>query len=189
MKKLVIGIGIILFVIAIGFAVYLLSQGQPSTDPADGPTGGRPLFPSGSTNTGTPQDMRTLRLSTGEAVQVNDFVNNGITFKDPANEGSYYLAGELPYCLDDGTCPTTSTPAFSILYLEPDQGFTVSLNQEPLGSSRLQAENYLQQALGISRERMCELTYTVGTTVSVNEVYGSITNLGFSFCPNATKLP
>lgn len=139
----------------------------------------------GSTKTGT----RSLMLATGERMVVNDFLDNGVTFADPANEGSYYLAGNLEYCLDDGTCPDTKTPDFSILYLEADQSFSISLNEEPLRESRSKAEQYLMVALSISAQEMCDLTYTLGTTVSVNEVYGSITNLGFSGCPGAVSLP
>lgn len=148
-------------------------------------------FPSsGGTSGGDSQGgTRSLTLATGKQIVVKDFLANGVTFADPANIGSYFLAGKLEYCLENGVCPDTKTPNFSIMYLEADQSFSVSLNDEPLKSSRISAERYMMSALGISEEEMCNLTYALGTTVSVNETYGSITNLGFSFCEGAVPLP
>ena len=157
--------------------------------PEQPPTG--TLFPSsgGLGGGGSGTDTLLLTLATGERIAVNNFLVNGVTFEDPANEGAYYLAGNLEYCLEDGTCPNTNTPRFSILFFENGQNFAVSLNEEPLRESRQAAELYLMNALGISAQQMCDLSYTLGTTVSVNETYGSITNLGFSFCEMAVPLP
>ncbi|MDQ1299940.1 MAG: hypothetical protein QG636_608 [Patescibacteria group bacterium] len=175
-------------IIIVGAYFFLVEQRQqPDTEPT--PTG--TYFPTnGGISEGTSESQtRSLALSTGKRIAVKDFLANGVTFKDPANQGAYYLAGKLDYCLEDGTCPDTNTPAFSILYLEEGQNFSISLNSEPLKSSRIAAERYLMAALGISEQQMCELEYTLGTTVSVNEAYGSITNLGFSFCEGAIPLP
>ncbi|MES2668715.1 MAG: hypothetical protein V4644_03445 [Patescibacteria group bacterium] len=174
-------------VICIGAYVFL-QQGAPEVQDVEQYGG---LFPTsgGSSEDPSGDSGRSISLASGASLVVRDFLNNGSTFRDPLNEGSYYVAGKLEYCLDDGTCPDTGTPEFSILYLEPDQTFLVSLASEPLGESRMKAEAYLKDALGISNEEMCALRYTVGTTVSVNEAYGSITNLGFSFCPDAVRLP
>lgn len=189
MKILALSVGTLLILLGVAALAYTFLRTDTPPAPAN-PGAGGVYFPGTGTGTlGTPGADRQLMLATGEQILVNDFIANGVTFEDPANTGSYYLAGKLDYCLEDGTCPDTKTPEFSILYLEDGQNLIVSLNEEPLRDSRLKAERYLMEALGISRQQMCSLSYTVGTTVSVNEVYGSITNLGFSFCPDAVQLP
>jgi len=184
------GSGLLVLTVTIGVGAYFfLAQNREPGNEQQSPNG--TYFPVGGSVSGGPtsEQTRSLALATGETIVVNDFLVNGVTFKDPANEGSYFLAGKLEYCLEDGTCPDTHTPHFSILYMEADQSFTVSLNEEPLRESREAAEQYLMKALGISTQEMCALSYTLGTTVSVNEAYGSITNLGFSFCQGAVRLP
>lgn len=184
--------GTVLIILTITIVVgsyFLLAQKHEPISPRQEPSG--ILFPSSGGVFGdeTKIKTRSLMLATGKTILVKDFIANGITFEDPANSGSYFLAGKLEYCLDDGTCPDTNTPNFSILFLEADQSFSVSLNEEPLRGSRASAERYLMAALGVSEKEMCDLQYSLGTTVSVNEAYGSITNLGFSFCEGAIPLP
>lgn len=178
---------VLVVVIVIGAYLFL---GQSQSTNTEEFTGGT-YFPVSGGQQGGPVEtkMRSQTLATGESIMVNDFLANGITFEDPANKGSYFLAGKLDYCLEDGTCPDTNTPSFSILYLEVGQSFSISLNEEPLSESREKAEQYLMTALGISPQEMCSLPYLLGTTVSVNETYGSITNLKFSFCEGAVRLP
>lgn len=173
--------------IIVGAYLFLEQSRRPITEQPPSGT----IFPSSGGLSGGEPGAQTilLTLATGERLAVNNFLANGVTFEDPANDGAYYLAGDLEYCLEDGTCPNTNTPSFSILFFEDGQNFIVSLNEEPLRESRLAAENYLMNVLGISAQQMCDLTYTLGTTVSVNEMYGSITNLGFSFCEGAVPLP
>lgn len=179
---------LVLVVMIVVGAYFLLGQKQ-SMNPDEFPDG--TYFPVSGGQTGglSETNTRSLRLATGESIMVNDFLANGVTYKDPANEGSYFLAGKLDYCLEDGSCPDTNTPSFSILYLETDQSFSISLNEEPLSESREKAEQYLMTALGTSPQEMCSLSYVLGTTISVNEAYGSITNLRFSFCEGAVRLP
>ena len=180
---------LILTVVIIVGAYLFFAQVRQPVGPEETVPG--TYFPTsgGISGGGSTTQTRSLTLAGGERIVVKDFLANGITFKDPANDGAYYLAGKLEYCLEDGTCPDTKTPDFSILYQEADQSFSISLNDEPLKASRLLAERYLREALGMSEGEMCELRYSLGTTVSVNEAYGSITNLGFSFCEGAVALP
>lgn len=96
------------------------------------------------------------------------------------SQGMYALAG--------GLRPSPSATPYSTVYSAKDQSFVVSLLQEPLGSNRLAAEEALQAQLGINQDAMCQLNYFVGVPAAVNETYAG-TNLGFSFCPGATKLP
>lgn len=128
----------------------------------------------------------TLAGQTG-AVVVENFIENGSSLEDPANGGNYYLAGSLDYC--EGDCAAIENEQFSIVYFSKDQAFGISLSTEPLGEVRRSAERYLMGKLGINEAQMCELRYTLGTTVYVNPTYGSMENLGFSFCPGSTQLP
>ena len=186
MKALMLALATLLILGGIAVLAFVFLSRPENAPPAEE---GTVTFPSSSSGVTETERTYPLMLATGERVLVRNFIANGTTFADPANEGSYYVAGSLPYCLEDGSCPDTNTPAFSILYAEEGQSFSVSLNEEPLRESRTAAEAFLAEALGVSPETLCALTYTVGTTVSVSETYGSYTNLGFSFCPDAVRLP
>jgi hypothetical protein len=126
----------------------------------------------------------------GRSITVRNFIENSITIEDPSNDGIYYLAGSSGVCLEDGTCPTAGQEqGFSTVYFTNDQSFAIAIKEEPLGEKRLAVERFLMQTLGISEEDMCALRYVIGTSPYVNETYGAIDNLGFSFCPGAVKLP
>lgn len=185
MKAAIIAIIVILVLGAIAATAYVfLAPKEEVNQPAT------TLFPSstGGSTTVDPSSRR-VALSDGSYVVAKDFVNNGVTFEDPANEGTYYVAGTLDYCLEDGSCPSTGTTGFAVLYLEEGQEFLIALTEEPLGEMRVRAEQYLKATLGLSDAEMCALKYSVGTSVSVNRTYGSISNLKFSFCPDAIALP
>jgi len=187
--KVLITVSAVLILILIAIGGYIFLRGTQAPAPAQDLSVSFPS--SGSTGTVMNDQLtdRTVESADGTPLLVKDFISNGVTYKDPANDGSYYLAGTLGYCLEDGTCPDTGTPHFSILYLSEGETFIISLDEEPLGTSRLEAEAYLRRTLGITNEQMCSLDYTVGTTVYVNSVFGSMNTLGFSFCPNAVTLP
>ncbi|MEK9184428.1 MAG: hypothetical protein AAB892_01730 [Patescibacteria group bacterium] len=132
-----------------------------------------------------------LLVKAGEEgeIEVNDFIRDGITVADVVNPGSYVLAGELGYCLADGTCPKAAdTPHFSISYHEASGTFTIQLLAEPLGEVRREAETHLRNRLGISNPLMCTLNYYLGTPSFVNEAYSN-GNIGFSYCAGAAALP
>ena len=190
MKKhlpLIAGIALLLLVIVALAGAYAYLSFMQEPIPAETETA--PSFPSSGVSTGYARDTRSIALASGETIAVNDFIDNGITYADPMNEGAYFLAGSVGYCAGEPGCPDTGTPDFSILYLEADQTFIVNLDAEPLGESRRKAERYLADVLGISATQLCALSYTVGTTYALSPTYGSITNLGFSECPGAIALP
>jgi hypothetical protein len=141
-----------------------------------------------SSNIPTIQNQ-SIPLRDGSTANTKDFIHNGTTIEDPANQGTYYLAGSSGACNKDGSCPTAGTNKdYNILYYPAQNSFNIGIATEPLGPVRLEAEQYLMNALGISEQQMCELNYYVGTTVYVNPQYAG-KNLGFSFCPGATALP
>ena len=145
------------------------------------------LFPTDNTK---PQTLNmTVGLSDNTTVVTHDFIHNGVTIEDPANPKTYFLAGSSGSCNEAGVCPTAGKDLkFTIVYYPDSNSFNIGLSDEPLGTTRLQAEQYLMKTLGVSEQTMCQLNYSVMTTSYVSKTYGGI-NLGFSFCPGALVLP
>ena len=129
----------------------------------------------------TPYAPRTvpIPLANGGTVMVKDFSVTAIPDKD--NKGISYLAGE------DAGGVIAGTP-YVIEFISSDYSFTIALMQEPLGSTRKQAEGDLMKQLGISTQEMCVLRYVVLVPFDISAQYAG-KNLGFSFCPGATRLP
>ena len=125
----------------------------------------------------------------GGSLVTNDFVNNGTTIPDAANQGRYLLAGDLGYCLtNEAACKAGGITDFNIFYDSADQSFAVALLVEPIGRTRLVMETFLARTLGVSQPDMCRLNYYIGVTSDINSFFAG-KNLGFSFCQGATKLP
>ncbi|MES2994802.1 MAG: hypothetical protein V4681_02120 [Patescibacteria group bacterium] len=187
-KKLLILIASIVL-LALAAVAFLLLR-TPSTGEPEQPDGGT-LFPGGGNILpGTPVTGRMMIYGRGDTeFEVNDFMHDQVTVADVVNPGNYVLAGELGYCLADGTCPRgADTPTFSISFNDEDDTFNIVLLAEPLGEVRRAAETHLQSRLGLSNEVMCELNYYVGTPSFVNASYSN-GNMGFSYCSGAVKLP
>lgn len=122
-------------------------------------------------------------------IETNDFIHNGTTVQDAENPGQYYLAGSIGYCTPDGVCPTGApSDEYHIVYFSQDRYFVIALLQEPLGKARLDAEQFLQNTLGINKTAMCAMKYYLSTQADTNANYAG-KNLLFSFCPGATPLP
>lgn len=144
--------------------------------------------PVGTTSSPSGTEL-TLADQNGTAVAVRDFIHNGVTIPDASNTGRYVLAGEPGYCSSGAdTCPVASSTNFNIYYNSGAQSFTIALTKEPIGQARLEMEQFLLGALGITQEQLCKLNYLVGVTRYVNPQFTG-KNLGFSFCPGATLLP
>ena len=141
-----------------------------------------------TTTTSIPSPGTTIPIATvgGGIVQTNNFLKNPTTVKDPINSGYYYLG----YHENEGVTDSTATnnPPYIITYFNATQYFNIALLQEPIGTARENAEQFLMVDLGISQNQMCQLNYMVSVPNSVNSQYAS-RNLGFSFCPGATALP
>ncbi len=151
-----------------------LNQGAIGTDPVSG---------------GEKKQMSVASQAIpGGEITTLDFINNGVTVEDVQNPGEYYLAGDVGYCLEDGTCPASApSDEYVIGYNSKDTAFIIVL-KEPLGQAREHAGSFLQETLGITKEKMCELKYYISTTSYINEQYAG-KNLLFSFCPGAVVLP
>lgn len=164
MKKLLI-IVIALAAICIGLLVWFLTR--PAADvvvqqpPVQFPMGG-----SGGPNT------------TGG----DSFLQNPDVTADVNNPGNYFIGNEPKTDTEVGSQP------YVITYTADTKYFNITLTQEPIGKVRQSAELYLMDSLSLSKDQMCALNYGVYTPTFVNSQYAG-TNLGFSFCPGAVKLP
>lgn len=172
-KWLVIG-GVVVIILA-AIAFFFL---RPHTSPANpGTTGGTTLPSSGQVTVTGP--TRTVQTSDKKTLSVHDFSQDTDVQTDPNIPGQYFLAG--------GVFADQTTP-YQVFYQSDDDYFGITLYHEPLKATRAAAEIELMNRLGISKDDMCRLNYVVAPGPGVNDAYAG-ENLGFSFCPGATKLP
>lgn len=147
-----------------------------------------PVNPSNPSSGRDTEPTISISGQNGSSFVTKDFIHNGETASDVVNPGNYYLAGSIGYCLADGRCPAGATTTdFNVSYDSNHSSFSILLLEEPLGQSRLHAETFLEEKLGLTEAQLCGLNYWLGTTYWVNEIYAG-KNLGFSFCPGATQL-
>jgi hypothetical protein len=115
---------------------------------------------------------------------VHNFLQDSDTKADSNNPGQYFLGNSI-----DPTNPSASaTPPYVIEYISSTQYFNIAILQEPISAGRKEAEQYLMTKLNITPTQMCNLNYTVSTSVGVDPTYAG-QSLGFSFCPGAIQLP
>lgn len=171
---------VLLGAVIVGVLWYFLFAPKPTPQAVQKPPVTLPT--SGSvtpvvTATSSSQSPQTMSIAAqnGGVVVIKDFIHDGVTLADPSNEGNYYLTG-------------ASTEGFAIGYRVSGQFFTIALEKEPLGETRIAAEEFLLSALGINKNQLCSLDYYLGTDVYTSSNYAG-RNLGFSFCPGATVLP
>ena len=162
---------------------------QPTSNPpTSGPTSTTQPS-SGSSSSPSSDPSFTIVNRDGNAVTVRDFLHNGTTVLDTTNDGRYLLAGNLGYCAPgSGACQAAPSTNYLVYYNSVPQSFTIALTEEPIGQARLDMEQFMLTTLGLSQNQLCNLNYLVGVTRYVSEQFTG-KNLGFSFCPGATKLP
>lgn len=137
--------------------------------------------------TGLPARIN-LSAQNNLSFEVYNFPENGETIEDPSNEDYYVLAGDVGYCLPDGTCPIGyDTDSFSVSYNAVAEYFTLVILDEPIAVNRKRAEDFLMSRLGIGEQEMCQLHYSFSAPYWVNEFYAG-RELGFSFCPGSVSL-
>jgi len=190
MKKLLISL---FALVLIGFIAFWIFVGFGSKSAMTGPGGGSVTFPSSgnvpvsaSNNLGQQQSSITVIGSGGVAIPTRDFLRASTTGEYP-NAGYYYLGY---HTAGAGVVDPTATnnPPYLIEYIKATQYFNIELLKEPIGETRSAAEQFLISNLSISQDQMCQLNYMVSVPDRVNSRYAG-RNLGFSFCPGATKLP
>lgn len=193
-KLLIVSIGIIIFAGLIALAFWLTNS-KSQIPATDSPNGQNTLPVANSVGNTTAVDTSTnftsgtilsLPAVDGGTIQVNNFINDPTTAKDPINQGYYYLGYHVNEGIPDPTA--TDNPPYIIEYISATQYFNVALLQEPIGPVREEAQQYLMAHLGIGQDQMCRLNYMVSVPDRVNSQFSG-KNLGFSFCPGATVLP
>ena len=126
-------------------------------------------------------DVFSMRTQTG-SIEMRNFLLDAESFPDPVNDGHFQLGNYI-----DPASPEPTSDLYNIEYISETQFFVVSLQQEPLASSRQAAEQFLLEFLDISESEMCQLGYSVTVPARVSVNYAGI-ELGFSFCSEAVQL-
>jgi hypothetical protein len=178
-KTLLIGGIVALLVIVVVVGYLFFSPSKPLLSPGSVTFPGGGATPIGSGGAGGTGKFKTILTYDKKELSVHDFTQDAGVVADPNIPGQYDIAG--------GVTPTSSTP-YQIFYQTTDDYFGITLYHEPLSASRAAAENELLRILGVSKEALCTLSYVVAVGPGVNDAYAG-KNLGFSFCPGATKLP
>ncbi len=152
---------------------------SPTTQSVGLPTASSVVQPVSGTS--SPASM-SVAGSDGSVIQTNNFLADPTIAQYPLDPDFYYFNSSAAGGTSGATAP------FSIGYIRSTQYFNITLLQEPIGPVRTEMEHYLMTKLGIPQSQMCQLNYSVGVPNYVNTQFSGM-NLGFSFCPGATKLP
>lgn len=183
----------VVLVTILGGGFYMYSQltgtGPAGSDnePYQDPFGNDNYVPYGTKEpSGTGSDVVgspiSVPSSDGGSIRAIDFLKDSNVHADTVNPGQYYVG----YQVDPSSDQPPNVP-YIITYHSASGFFNVALMQEPLADSRAKAELYLMRQLGVNKEGMCRLKYTVGVPNRVSPIYAGL-NLGWSFCPGATQL-
>ena len=191
--RVIIGLAIVvLFMAAAAYWYYSSRHAAVFLPNGNAPGMNQPEYAATSTqggvteNTGPSDTQRRIRTNDGSTLVASDFLKDAIVSRDPYNEGSYFIGQHQTL----GTVSTQRSTqlAYEIVYDLHNDFFTIALLEEPIGEARQSAEQFLQTVLAIPPDQLCRLKYSLAVPNRVNAMYSSI-NLGFSFCPGATKLP
>lgn len=193
MKKLLIIVFALMLLGLIAFWAFV-SFGPKNTTTGGPSDGGSTLPTSGYTSVPTPGNSEQGQLSTsmavigvgGTIIPTRDFLHASSTGEYPVADHFYLGYHAVGTGVDNATA--TNDPPYLIQYTTATQYFNIVLLNEPIGTTRLAAEQFLMVDLGISQSQMCQLSYMVAVPNSVNSQFAG-KNLGFSFCPGATPLP
>jgi hypothetical protein len=181
MKKIILIICSAILVIG-GILLWWTDSGAPKS-----PVGVSGTLPIAGSSNGQPGvQVGGSASDSGNMITVHDFIHDPATTPDSVNPGYYYLGYHSQQSATDTAA--TTTPPYIIEYIASTRAFNISLLSEPIGAARSQAEEYLLNALGISKADACRLDYMISTPYWVNSTFSG-ENLGFSFCSGATKLP
>jgi hypothetical protein len=167
----------------LGYFLYLMVASGP-TGRVDTNTDGTPYTDTTYPVTTNQPGGSTISIASkyGQPMTVRDFKSDPTVVKDVVNEGHYFVGGHF-----SPTEEGSVMPPYAIEYIDETQYFSIVLLEEPLKETRLSAEKFLMERLGISKSQMCQLRYMVSVPVRVNPVYAG-TDLLFSFCKGAATL-
>jgi hypothetical protein len=178
MKKVYLIVGVVLMLMILSI-VYMITQDKSSGTVSQNPNG--VTFPVARDVSVVPESALLSVRADGGDVEVNNFMLNNDTYADTQNAGYYYLGNTFTQSANE------ESPSFVVVYIDETDFFNITLLKEPVRDSRIRAEAYLLDVLGIAPNQMCALQYSLSVPAYVNEAYSGI-NLKFSFCPGAVAL-
>jgi len=112
-------------------------------------------------------------------------VSDPVSTRDFRKDSDVVKLDEVTFQFDEGVA--NNEISYQIFFDDIDKSFTLSLLQEPLASSRLNAEEALLKRLAVPKNDLCSMKIIVNTPSFVSEDYSG-NNLGLSFCPGAMNL-
>ncbi len=186
--SVIIGSAVVLVLLGIAVLAYvLLSQGQSTGTVPTSPTGTNPFGSLTDGTSGATVTTRTIETADQESVDVPDFTTGKSSVQ--IGEGATNLQYDLTPYPDYEPGKPYPTHAFDVQFNQEGSQFVVTLNEEPLGASRLAAEAFLRDTLELTDAQLCTLDILVGVPYSVNEAFSAYQNLGLSFCQGSFRLP
>ena len=127
-------------------------------------------------------------VSGGTTISSDKFMNNGLTFEDPNNQGNYILVGDRSNCVSDEQCTEGFyADNYSIWYDATDSVFFIRLTDLPLRKARLDAEFFLKNRLNLSDLQLCNTKYYMSVPEYVSTEFAS-EHLLFSTCVGSQQL-
>jgi hypothetical protein len=188
MRTKIIIVAVSLIVIGVAVVLALLYGASPAPVPAgqsaatDFPSASTVGQSDGTSGAGSVEGGAGTAGASGAdegLVTGLEFLQATTTIEDTSNPGLYHL---------DAPPTSDSDVPYDITYESATRYFNISLLAEPIGQTRLAAQTYLMEKLGIAESEMCQLDYMVSVPDWVNDFYAGY-DLGFSFCPGAVALP
>ncbi len=176
---------VVIAILICGIGAFLWSTKAPKNiDNQNNSTG---LFPSNTSNSNTTSNkLLAIKTRSGNTFTVKDFTEG------TAGQQVSETPGDIQFDLTPYPEYVPGQPypshAFDIVFNKLNSEFIVTINSEPLSSSRKQAGLYLKNLLEISDSQLCELNSVVTVGNELSEQF-SATNLGFNNCVNAVQLP
>jgi len=146
-------------------------------------------FPSSGTST-TTSSVGTggvvIYAKDGSSLRVPNFTKDAPSQQvSSVQDDVQYTLTPYPEYVPGQPYPTHS---FDVAFNQIGSQFLISLNQEPIGAARTDAESFLRSTLQLTDTQLCSLNTLVTVGDDVNAQYSAI-NLGLSFCPGAVPLP
>jgi|GEM_PF-2860774 len=181
---------VIALIVILAFGGFLVYRSLPK-DATQVPSGenGSPFGSGGETIPPPPPPPGSVgevpEPSPGTPLEVDGADGKKVIVANFKGAPGVYSKQNGDYLIHDTGVASTS---YEITFYAADESFNVVLFMEPLGLTRKVAEERLMQLLQLGKIDMCRLRYSVYVPIRVSEFYAA-TNLGFSFCPSAVKLP
>src|SRR3989344_4660193 len=113
-KNIIIGIGVAVTVLILTVVIFVLLRSL-TTEPTDHgqPVGQFPIGGASNDIPGVSGEFILIKTTTGEMIQVENFLTDSETVVDTVNRGYYYLGNHFP---PDGSIPP-QTPPYVIEYM------------------------------------------------------------------------